>query len=58
MFPIDWLIIENIRNLDKIVLDLESRKRIRNAYIKIHNEEKNARNKCENLIRVSIKAMQ
>jgi hypothetical protein len=35
VFPIDWLIVENIRNLSQITLDLESRLKLKATYKEI-----------------------
>ena len=47
VFPIDWLIIQNIRFLEQVKLDLESKKVLRNSFKKIVEEEKVSRNAIE-----------
>lgn len=47
VFPIDWLLVENIMNLDKVDLDLETRIRMRDIFKKIYREEKKAREAVE-----------
>jgi len=43
VFPIDWLLVENISNLDKIDVDLETKIRMRDLFKKMLREEKKAR---------------
>jgi len=43
VFPIDWLVIENIMNLDKSQLDIETKIRLRDVYEKILRDEKRMR---------------
>ena len=50
VFPIDWLLVENISNLDSIDVDLETRLRMRDVYRKIYREEKKAREQLEHFI--------
>lgn len=50
VFPIDWLLVENISNLDSIDVDLETRIRMRDVYRKIYREEKKAREQLEHFI--------
>lgn len=35
VFPIDWLVVENIRSLKNIQLDLETKTKLKEAYEKI-----------------------
>jgi histone demethylase JARID1 len=51
VFPIDWLIVENIMNIDKTELDLETRLKLKDIYLKMHKEEKKQREVLEKLIR-------
>ena len=51
MFPIDWLIVENIKNIDKVNLDEESKVRIRDFFRKVYKEEKKTRDYLEKHIR-------
>lgn len=51
VFPIDWLVVENIMNLDKVDLDLETRIRMRDIYKKIYREEKKAREMVERFMK-------
>ena len=50
VFPIDWLLVENISNLGKIDVDLDTRLRMRDVYRKIYREEKKAREQLERFI--------
>ncbi len=43
VFPIDWLIIENVSNIDSMSLNLETRLKLRDVYKKIFRDEKKAR---------------
>lgn len=54
VFPIDWLVIENIMNIDSIKLDLESKLKLKEVYTKIFKEEKKARETLEKLMKASI----
>jgi len=47
VFPIDWLLIENIRNLDTIQIDLETKLKLRDQYRKIVKDERKAREYVE-----------
>jgi hypothetical protein len=51
VFPIDWLVIENITNLSKITLDLETKLKLKEVYSKIHKEEKRVREEIESLLK-------
>jgi len=51
VFPIDWLLLENISNLDKINLDLESRIKLKEMYLRTFREEKKQRENIERFIK-------
>ncbi|CDW79070.1 lysine-specific demethylase 5b [Stylonychia lemnae] len=51
VFPMDWLLIENIQNLDKINLDLETRLKLKEIYVKVFREEKKQREFVERFVR-------
>jgi histone demethylase JARID1 len=51
VFPLDWLIIENIRNITKLNIDLETKIKLRDQYQKILKEEKDARDYVEKYAR-------
>ncbi len=53
VFPIDWVLIENILNLDKINLDLETRIKLKETYNKVLKEEKKSRDIIEKMIKNS-----
>jgi hypothetical protein len=40
VFPIEWLLIENIRNIDLVKLDEETKLKIREIYKKFLKDEK------------------
>jgi hypothetical protein len=40
VFPIDWLLVENINHIDEVSLDLETKIRLRDNYIRVLREEK------------------
>ena len=50
MFPIEWLLLENIRSLEKIDLDIEEMRIIRDTYKQLLNEELRGRHKIEEKI--------
>ena len=50
MFPIEWLLLENIRCLEKIDLDIEEMRIIRDTYKQLLNEELRGRHKIEEKI--------
>ena len=50
MFPIEWLVLENIRSLEKIDLDIEELITIRDTYKQLLNEELRGRHKIEEKI--------
>lgn len=43
VFPMEWLLIENISNIKKCALDLTSRKKLKEVYTKFYKEERKAR---------------
>lgn len=47
VFPMEWLLVENIRNLDEIKVDGQSKLKMRDHYRKVHREEKKAREYME-----------
>lgn len=51
VFPIDWLLVENIANLDSTALDLETKTKLKEVYIKILREEKKQRDMIEKFIK-------
>jgi hypothetical protein len=51
VFPIDWLLVENLSNLDKINLDLETRVKMRDVFRKILKDERKAREQLEKFMR-------
>ena len=53
VFPIDWLLVENIQNLDKVDLDLETRLKMKDIYVKIFKEEKKHREQIEQYLKTS-----
>jgi len=50
VFPIEWLLLENIRCLEKIDLDIEEMRIIRDTYKQLLNEELRGRHKIEEKI--------
>ena len=54
VFPIEWLLIENIKSLEKAKLDTESIKVICQTYKQILMDELKARDKFELMIRQSL----
>jgi hypothetical protein len=53
VLPIDWLIIENILNLGKAVLDHETILKLREAFAKVLKEERHARDQVERVLKMS-----
>ena len=53
VFPIEWLLTENIRFLKNVILDRESLLRIRDTYKKILQEELKSRYQMEHKIRLN-----
>jgi hypothetical protein len=51
VFPFDWLIVENVMNIDKIKLDLETKLRLKALYAKIFRDEKKARDIMEQFMK-------
>ena len=51
VFPIEWLIIENIRNIKKANIDLESKILLRDHWRKILKDERKARETMESAVR-------
>ena len=51
VFPIDWLIVENIQNIDKTDLELEARMKLKETYQKIFRDERKHRDAFEKLIK-------
>ena len=49
VFPIDWLIVENIQNIDKTDLDLEARMKLKETYQKIFKDERKHREEKRNM---------
>lgn len=47
VFPMEWVIIENIRNLETINIDGQSKLKLRDHYRKIYKEEKKMREEFE-----------
>ena len=51
VFPIEWLIIENIRNVKKANIDMESKVLLRDHFKKILKDERKARDIMESAVR-------
>ena len=51
VFPIDWLLVENIKAIDQTALDEETKEKIRGHYKKLFKEEKKARDTMEKYIK-------
>ena len=51
VFPIDWLVIENILNLKKIRLDLPAKNKLREFFSKFLDEEKKSREYVEKILK-------
>lgn len=51
VFSIDWLVVENIRDLEKDHLDVKSLCKLRDTYLKILEEELKHRAKMEAFIK-------
>lgn len=51
VFPIEWLIIENIRGIKNIKVDLETKQVLRQEYKKILKDERKAREEIESEVR-------
>ena len=51
VFPIEWLIIENIRNIKHVNVDKETKLRLREHFRKILKDERKARDEIESLVR-------
>lgn len=51
VFPIEWLIIENIRNLKTINVDMETKVQLRDHFRKILKDERKAREEIESAVR-------
>jgi hypothetical protein len=47
VFPVDWLIIENIRAVETSVLDIEAKKMLRTTFRKLLKEERKHRKVIE-----------
>ena len=43
VFPIDWLVIENVLNIANADLDMDTKHRLREAFTRIIKEERKAR---------------
>ena len=43
MFPIDWIITENILNIGKANLELETKIKLKEAYFRILKDERKSR---------------
>lgn len=54
VFPMEWLMIENISNIKKVILDLISLKKLKEVYSKFYKEERKARDSIEKLIKASL----
>jgi hypothetical protein len=53
VFPIDWLLIENIKAIDNTILDEETKEKIREHYRKLYREERKTRDIMEKYIKDS-----
>jgi histone demethylase JARID1 len=51
VFPIDWLIIQNVLNIDKLKMDQASLLKLKDVYSKIYKEEKKSREQLKLLIK-------
>ena len=51
VFPIEWLVIENVRNLKHISIDMETKKMLREYFRKILKDERAARDEIETRVR-------
>ena len=51
MFPIEWLVIENIRNIKSVRVDGETKKMLKDYYKKILKDERQAREEIESKVR-------
>lgn len=54
VFPTDWLVVENIRNLKNIQIDLETKMKLKEAYDIIYKDEIISRQDIESIIKNSI----
>lgn len=50
MFPVEWLLLENIRNVEKLDLSMEEIKTVRDRFTCMVNEELRQREKFEKKI--------
>ena len=46
VFPLEWLVIENIKNITEVKLDLSSKKKLRDKFRIILETELGHRRKC------------
>jgi hypothetical protein len=53
----DWLVLENIRNINTINVDLETKIKLRDQFKKALKEEKNAREYVEKMARTESKSI-
>ena len=51
VFPMDWLVIENIKNINSISLDLETKIKLRDVFSRIWKDEKKQRDVIEKSIK-------
>lgn len=51
VFPYDWLLVENIQHIDSICLDLETKIKLRDTFIKVFKDEKKQRDIIEKFIK-------
>jgi len=51
VFPIEWVVTENILNQEKVNLDFASLEKLRDCYQEILRDELKSRNAMENLIK-------
>lgn len=56
VFPYDWLLVENIQNIDSICLDLETKTKLRDTFIKVFKDEKKQRDIIEKFIKAGHQA--
>ena len=55
VFPMDWLLVENVSNLDSISIDLETKLKLRDAFVKMMREERRNREAIERFLKSGLK---
>lgn len=51
VFPMEWVIVENIRKLDNISIDDETKLKLKSYFKKLHRDEKKTRDEVEKAIK-------